>query len=287
MRGFTPRLGCAVVLGCTELRGRRSRPIVSPVSPEVFGWRNGLLRCRAWAECLALRRDCWPLNKKEHIACRGRSPQRDRVQKVGRIGSLLCTLTLVLIAGVAVIVSGVMCFKPNDPQTLELRGLFDSAGIRHPVVVALFLLTLATWVYALCILRRLFLEFSLGIVFSVRNARAICWLGVSTIFEMFSFNASDSEVQEAMKGLSKTEASAEIFAVKVSGNVKDRTPRVGFGMKVTVTSAGEETPLESSLFEKFTVGFDVEYLLVGLLLLAAGWGLEQGVVLQEEQNLII
>jgi hypothetical protein len=54
-----------------------------------------------------------------------------------------------------------------------------------------------------------------------------------------------------------------------------------------MTSAGEETPSEGGLVKKFSVGFYVEYLLVGMLLLAVGWGLEQGVALQEEQDLTI
>ena len=214
----------------------------------------------------------------------GQCPQRDRVRKVGRIGTLLCTLTLALIAVAAVIASGVLYFKTNDPRPLELRVLF---GKQHPVIVALSMLTLATWVYALWILRRLFVEFSQGIVLSVRNARAICWLGVITIFGMFSFNASDGKSQEALKGLSKTGASLESVSVTASENVNHRAPRVSFGMKKTVTAAGEETPSEGGLFEKISVGFDVEYLLFGLLLLAVGWGLEQGVALQKEQDLTI
>jgi len=217
----------------------------------------------------------------------GQCPQRDRVRKVGRIGSLFCTLTLALIAAVAVIVSVFLYFKTNDPRTLELRGRFDSAGIQHPVIVALSMLTLATWVYAFWILRRLFVEFSRGIVLSVRNARAICMLGVITTFLMFSFNASDGKGQEAPKGLSKTGASLESVSVTAFKNVNHRAPSVSFSMKRPVTSAGEETPSEGGLFEEFSVGFDVEYLLVGLLLLAVGWGLEQGVALQEEQDLTI
>ena len=217
----------------------------------------------------------------------GQCPQRDRVRKVGRIGSLFCTLTLALFAVAAVIASVFLYFKTNDPRTPVLRGLFDSAGMQHPVIVALSMLTLVTWVYALWILRRLFVEFSRGIVFSVRNARAICWLGVITIFGMFSFNASDGKSQEALKGLSKTGASLESVSVTVSENVNHRAPRVSFGMKKTVTAAGEETPSEGGLFEKISVGFDVEYLLFGLLLLAVGWGLEQGVALQKEQDLTI
>ena len=194
----------------------------------------------------------------------GQCPQRDRVRKVGRIGSLLCTLTLALMAVGAVIVSGFLYFNPRFPV---LRGLLDSAGIKNPVIVvkdpvidALSMLTLATWVSALWILRRLFVEFSQGIVLSVRNARAICWLGVITIFGMFSFNPS--------------------------GEVH-RAPLVSFSASGKMYSAGEETPSEGGLSEKFSGGFYVEYLLVGLLLLAVGWGLEQGVALQEEQDLTI
>jgi hypothetical protein len=220
----------------------------------------------------------------------GRWPQRDRVRKVGRIGSLLCTLMLIFLAVLAVGVSGAaFYFGLNDPRTMELRGIFVSAGVRNPAMAAMFLLMGATWVYGLWILRRLFLEFSRGIVFSVRNARAICWLGVLTIFGMFSFNPSNSQDVEVLKGQSKTEAPAENVSEKVAAPVNERAPRVGFSysIKTTVTSAGKETNSKGALFENFTIGFDFEYLLVGLLLLAVGWGLEQGVALQEEQDLTI
>ena len=104
---------------------------------------------------------------------------------------------------------------------------------------------------------------------------------------MFSFNASDGKSQEALKGLSKRGSSLESVSVTASENVNHRAPRFSFGMKKTVSAAGEETPSEGGLFEKISVGFDVEYLLVGLLLLAVGWGLEQGVALQKEQDLTI
>jgi len=217
----------------------------------------------------------------------GQCPQRDRVRKVGRIGSLFCTLTLALSAVAAVIASVFLYFKTNDPRTPVLRGLFDSAGMQHPVIVALSMLTLVTWVYALWILRRLFVEFSRGIVLSVRNAQAICWLGVITIFGMFSFTPSDGKGQEAPKVWSKTGTSLGSVSVTASEYVNHRAPLVSFSVNGTMTSTGEETPSEGGLVKKFSVGFYVEYLLVGMLLLAVGWGLEQGVALQEEQDLTI
>ncbi len=69
--------------------------------------------------------------------------------------------------------------------------------------------------------------------------------------------------------------------------VNHRAPLVSFSVNGAMTSAGEETPSEGGLVKKLSVGFYVEYLLVGMLLLAVGWGLEQGVALQEEQDLTI
>ena len=229
-------------------------------------------------------------DKGQTPAAHGRWPQRDRVCKVGRIGSLICSLTLIFLAVLAAGVLGAaFYFGLNDPRTMELRGIFVSAGVRNPVMAAVFLLIGATWVYALWILRRVFLEFSRGIVFSVRNTRALCWLGVLTIFGMFSFNPLDSQSQEVLKGLSNTEVPAEHVSEKVTASLNERAPRIGFSdsIKTTVASAGKETTLKGALFENFTIGFDFEYLLVGLLLLAVGWGLEQGVSLKEEQDLTI
>lgn len=229
-------------------------------------------------------------NEGQTPAALGQCPQRDRVRKVGRIGSLLCTLTLILIPVISAILSGAsFVWGLNDPRIMELRSIFVSTGVRNPVIASLFLLAWATWMYALWILRRLFLEFSRGVVFSVRNARAICWLGVLAIFGMLSFNVPDNQSEEALRGLSKTEAPAENASQNVTETVNNSAPRAGFSysVKTTVTPGVRETTSKGALFENFTVEFDFEYLLVGLLLLAIGWGLEQGVALQEEQDLTI
>jgi hypothetical protein len=106
---------------------------------------------------------------------------------------------------------------------------------------------------------------------------------------MISFNPSAREGKEPPQGLIRTEAPAESISGNVAPPINEHAPRVGSNVSVkeTTNSAAKETSPDGSLFKDFTVGFDVEYLLFGLLLLAIGWGWEKGVALQEEQDLTI
>jgi hypothetical protein len=207
------------------------------------------------------------------------SPQRARIQKVGRIGHLLCTLSLALIGIVGGIVVISFVFAPATPLSGRFNLIFDSSGVRTPWGATAFILSGFTWLSAIWILRRLFLEFSHGSIFSLRNARSICLLGVITLCGMLRFDCDLSNIRNERDSPKETAA------------LEEKTPSKGLSITLE-KSVSPQTPVELPISEnpapkKITIGFDLEYLLAGMLLLAIGWGLEQGVILQEEQDLTV